>query len=140
LFFTLLLTSAFLPQTCFSQFYNGSQQEFGKNRVQYDEPRTWTWYKFEKFDAYFYLNGKELAEYVCRNADDQITEIEKLFDFQIDDKIQFMIYNKQSEYKQSNLGLVSEEQYNIGGVTRIVGSKISLYYEGDHKKLIQQMR
>ncbi|HEY6162395.1 MAG TPA: hypothetical protein VI112_14290, partial [Bacteroidia bacterium] len=135
-FFSLYL----IPYTSFSQFYNGSLQEFGKNRVQYDEPRLWTWYKFEKFDVYFYKNGKELAEYVARNADADIAQIEKLLDFQIDDKIQFMIYNKQSEFKQSNLGLVSEEQYNVGGVTRIVGSKISLYYEGDHKKFEQQMR
>lgn len=139
LLFLIPFTLYLIPSSQ-AQFYNGSQMEFGKNRVQYDAPRTWTWYKFEKFDAYFYLNGKELGEFVSRNADEQIREIEKLFDFQIDDKIQFMIYNKQSEYKQSNLGLVSDEQYNIGGVTRIVGSKISLYYEGDHKKLIQQMR
>lgn len=138
--YLLPLTLFLLPLTSFSQFYNGSQQEFGKNRVQYDEPRQWTWYKFEKFDCYFYKNGKELAEFVSRNAEADIAEIEKTFDFQIDDKIQFMIFNKQSEFKQSNLGLASDEQYNIGGVTRIVGSKVSLYFNGDHTDFERQMR
>src|SRR5213593_1602958 len=66
----ILLAFYLVPNSSKAQFYNGSQQEFGKNRVQYDEPRTWTWYKFEKFDAYFYLNGKELGEFVSRNAEE----------------------------------------------------------------------
>ena len=128
---------------CFSsqaQFYSGSQMDFGKNRVQFDEPRLWTWYKFEKFNTYFYKGGQEIAEYVCKNAEKHISEIEKIFDYTLDDKIEFVIYNKQSEFKQSNLGLVSDEAYNVGGVTRIVGSKVILYFEGDHVKLERQMR
>lgn len=137
LIFVLLLPLSYISK---AQFYNGSQMDFGKNRIQYDEPRLWTWYKFEKFDTYFYKNGREIAEYVSRNADKEINDIEKLFDFKLEAKIQFIIYNKQSEFKQSNLGLVTEEQYNIGGVTRIMGTKVMLYFEGDHSKLNQQMR
>ncbi|MEW6468033.1 MAG: hypothetical protein AB1458_03870 [Bacteroidota bacterium] len=124
----------------YGQFYSGSYMEFGKNRIQHDEPRLWTWYKFEKFNTYFYKGGQELAVYVSKNAAGHIAEIEKLFDYTLDDKIEFIIYNKQSEFKQSNLGLISEEQYNVGGVTRIVGSKVILYFEGDHAKLERQMR
>ncbi len=123
-----------------AQFYTGSQMDFGKNRVQYDLPRDWKWYKFEKFDCYFYKNGKELAEYLCRVADKHVKEIEKLLDQQLDDKIQFIIYNKQSDFQQSNQGLITEETYNIGGVTRIVGSKVSIYFDGDHQKFEQQIR
>lgn len=132
LFFAFLSASA--------QFYNGSQMEFGKNRLQHDEPRAWTWYKFEKFNTYFYKGGQELAVYVCKNAQKHITEIEKMFDYPLDDKVEFIVYNKQSEFKQSNLGLISEEAYNVGGVTRVVGSKVILYFEGDHAKMEKQMR
>ena len=63
-----------------------------------------------------------------------------MFDYSFDGKLQFIVYNKQSDFKQSNIGLSTDEQYNTGGVTRIAGSKIILYYEGDHAKLDAQIR
>ena len=46
----------------------------------------------------------------------------------------FIIYNKNAEYKQSNIGLVTfdEDSYNTGGFSRIIKNKVMLYYEGDH--------
>ena len=138
----LLFISFFLLTTSFlrAQFYNGSQMEFGKNRVQFNEPRTWQWYKFDKCNVYFYMGGKELAMYTSKRAKKYIEDIEKLLDYNLDDKIQFMVYNKQSDFKQSNLGLEYEEPTNIGGVTKIVGSKVSLYFNGDHADFDRQIK
>ena len=122
-----------------AQFYTGSQMEFGKNRVKY-ENFFWTYYSYDRYDVYFYEEGKELANYVSKSAKKQITSIEKLFDYSIDERFQFVVFNKQSDFKQSNIGLSTDEQYNTGGVTHIVGSKIILYYEGDHAKLDAQIR
>jgi len=123
----------------FGQFYNGSHQEFGKNRVQYRE-FLWSIYKFQRFDIYFYRGGKEIAIYTAKSVDKIIEETEDFFDYGLEDKIQFIIYNKLSDLRQSNIGLTTDEQSNIGGVTRIVGSKIFLYFEGDQQKLLQQIR
>ncbi len=141
-FFTRLLPCllSFLPYISFSQFYSGSQMEFGKNRVQYDEPRLWQWYKFEKYNVYFYMGGKELAMYTSQEAKKSIDKIEKMLDYTLDDKIEFMVYNKQSDYRQSNIGLEYEEPYNVGGVTKIVGSKVFLYFDGDHTKFNTQIK
>jgi Tol biopolymer transport system component len=122
-----------------AQFYTGSQQDFGKNRVQFNG-FYWQYYNFERFQTYFYPNGEKLAEYTAKSAHKYLNEMEKYFDFYIDGQLQFIIYQKQSHFKQSNIGLSGDEQHNIGGVTRIVGSKIFLYYEGDHKKLDDQIR
>ena len=43
-------------------------------------------------------------------------------------------------FKQSNIGLSFEEEANIGGTTRIVGTKIFVYYEGSHQQLKQQIK
>lgn len=123
-----------------AQFYSGSQMEFGKNRVQFDEPRLWQWYKFEKYNVYFYMGGKELAQYTSQEAAKSIEKIEKMLDYNLDDKIEFMVYNKQSDFRQSNIGLEYEEPYNVGGVTKIVGSKVFLYFDGDHSKYDKQIR
>ncbi len=122
-----------------AQFYTGSQMEFGKNRVKYDN-FFWTYYAYDRYDVYFYEEGKDLANYVSKSAKKQITAIEKMFDYSVDNRFQFLVYNKQSDFKQSNIGLSVEEQYNTGGVTRIAGTKIILYYEGDHAKLDAQIR
>ena len=122
-----------------AQFYSGSQTEFGKNRMKYED-FFWTYYAYDRYDVYFYEEGKEVANYVSRVAKKQMEEVEKLLDYSFDEKIQFICYNKQTDFKQSNTGLGSGEEYNTGGVTRIAGSKIILYYEGDHTKLDAQIR
>ena len=137
LLLSFLLMTSFLVR---SQFYSGSQMEFGKNRVQYDEPRLWQWYKFDKYNVYFYMGGKELAMYISERAKKYVAEIEKLLDYNLDAKIEFMVYNKQSDYRQSNLGLEYEEPYNIGGVTKVVGSKVFLYFDGDHTKFDREIK
>jgi WD40 repeat protein len=133
LFFVLL------TQVTQAQFYSGSRMDFGKNRVKYED-FFWTYYQYDRYDVYFYEEGRELANYVSRAAKREMADIEKLFDYGFDEKIQFLVYNKQSDFRQSNIGLATEEDYNTGGVTRIAGSKIILYYEGDHAKLDAQIR
>ncbi len=135
----IVLLLAVAPMLCKAQFYSGSQTDFGKNRVKY-ENFFWTYYTYPGYDVYFYEEGRDLANYVSKEAKVQMESIQKLLDYSFDGRLQFIIYNKQSDFKQSNIGLISEEQYNTGGVTRIAGSKIILYYEGDHTKLDEQIR
>ncbi|HQV01378.1 MAG TPA: hypothetical protein PLO59_09480, partial [Bacteroidia bacterium] len=123
-----------------AQFYNGTQMSFGKNRVQY-QAFEWQFFQFKKFDTFFYKGGRELAEYTGRTADAEIGEIEKLFDYQTDDRLQFIIFNKLSDLKQTNLGLEAETQLNnTGGITRIFGNKILIYFDGNHAHFRQQIR
>ncbi len=137
----LLLTFAvaFLATVSQAQFYNGSNMTFGKNRVQYKE-FLWTFYKFDDFDTYFYLNGKELAQYTARYAQQQIPLIENKLESRLDKRIQFIIFNSLTDLKQSNIGLLTNESYNTGGVTHIIGSKVFLYFDGNHVKFEDEIR
>lgn len=132
----VMLPGSFLQ----AQFTRGVQMNFGKNRVQYND-FLWTFYRFTNFDTYFYLGGQELAIYTGRTAEADIAEIEKLFDYRINGRFQFMIYNRLSDLKQSNIGLEGEEQNtNTGGLTRIVGNKILIYFDGDYRHFREQIR
>jgi Tol biopolymer transport system component len=123
-----------------AQFTRGTQMNFGKNRVQYID-FLWTFNRFKTFDTYNYLGGQELAQYTGRVAEAEIEEIEKLFDYRINGRFQFMIYNKLSDLKQSNIGLDGDEQTNnTGGLTKIIGSKILLYFDGDYRHFREQIR
>ena len=129
-----------MPQFASAQFYQGYQTNFGKNRVQYQD-FLWTFYRFKNFDTYFYLGGQEHALFVGRTAHSHIEELEKLLDYRLDDRIQFIIYNTLSEYHQSNITLDDETQNNnTGGFTRIVGNRVLLYFNGDHEQFEQQIR
>ncbi len=115
------------------QFYNGHQMTFGKNRVQYYD-YYWMFYRFDDFDCYFNEYGRELAQFTADYAIERLEEIEDFFDYTLEKRLIFVIYNKNAEYKQTNIGLLTsdEDNYNTGGYSRIIENKVMLYYEGDH--------
>jgi len=123
----------------FAQFYNGHQMHFGKNRVQYSEFE-WYYYRFTGFDTYFYLGGSNIAKLTAQIANQKIPEVERFFDYKLSQRLIFVVYNNLSEFRQSNIGLnTGDEQYNIGGVTKIINNIVFLYVEGDRLKLEQQI-
>ncbi len=122
-----------------AQFYNGHQMQFGKNRVQYSD-FYWTYYRFERFDTYFNEHGAQLAKYTSEFAREEITRLEGFFDYTLDGRIIFIVYNKLSDFRQSNIGLVTgKAETNIGGTIQIDKNKVFLYFEGDYKKFEQQI-
>lgn len=122
------------------QFYQGYQTNFGKNRVQYND-FYWTFYRFKNFDTYFYVGGKEVAGWVGKYADKEIEYVENLFDYRVNGRLQFMIYNRYSDLLQTNIGLEGDEMSgNTGGLTRVMGNKVLIYFDGSHNHLLQQIR
>ncbi len=121
------------------QFYNGHQMEFGKNRVQYND-FYWQWRRYDKYDVYFNQNGRELADYAADFAAKEIPRIENYFDYNLDSRIILLVYNKLSDFRQSNIGLVTGKvDYNIGGTTTVNKNKVFVYFEGDYKKFEEQI-
>jgi len=135
----ILFLLLIVPALAEAQFYNGSQTDFGKNRVQFQDFK-WQYMRFQKYEVYYNIGGRELAVYTARAAKDHMADIEKFLDFTLEDRIQFVVYNKQEDYKQSNAGLLNDDGSNAGGTTRIVGRKVFLYYEGDHVRFEEQIR
>ncbi len=135
LFFTFLCS---FPVS--SQFYNGHQMNFGKNRVQYGT-FYWKFYRFDRYDVYSYEEGTELSLIVADIVEKELSRIERYFDYNFERRLIFITYHKLSDFRQSNIGqdLNEEEASNTGGVTRIIQNKIFLYYEGDYQKLKQQI-
>ncbi len=126
-------------KTTHAQFYYGSQLEFGKNRIQY-QSFNWTYFDFDRFRVYTYEGGQEIAKYAAVSVNRQLPVMEKRLDFQLDDKIDVIVYNNQNDFKQSNIGLANEDGGNIGGVTKIIGDKIFVYFTGSHADMDRQIR
>jgi hypothetical protein len=136
----LLILCFLLPEPIDAQFYNGHQMTFGKNRVQYNN-FFWEYFRYKRFDIYFNENGKDLALYTNKVAQKELEKTEAFFDYTLDKRLIFLVYNKLTDFRQSNIGLISgNDEYNTGGVTKIVNNKVFLYYEGDHKNYDKQIR
>ncbi len=129
----------FLLYNANAQFYNGSQLSFGKGRVQTHQ-NIWSYYRTALADIYFYPQGKNLAEYVAKETQILIPEIEKKLKYTLTNKVQIIIYSRHSDYMQSNIGLEVENFYNTGGVTPIYGHKIFLYYNGNMNDFYESLK
>lgn len=136
----ILLFAILLSVNAGAQFYNGHQMTFGKNKVQYFD-YYWSFYRFDDFDCYFNEFGRDLAQFTANYASKRLYEIEDYFDYTLEKRLIFIIYNKGAEYRQSNIGLTTfdEETYNTGGYSRIIKNKVMLYYEGDHESFEKQI-
>jgi WD40 repeat protein len=51
-------------------------------------------------------------------------DVEKAFDRRIDGGVQLLVFNKHSEFRQSNIGVAADAENNIGGTAMLVGSKL----------------
>lgn len=135
LFIVILATLSLVPALHLNgQFYNGMQMTFGKNRVQYKD-FYWTYFRFEDIDCYYNEFGREVAEYACKEAETKLNEIEDYFDYSLDKRLILIIYNKKNDFRQSNVGLISaEDDYNVGGYSRVIKNKVMLYFNGNHEE------
>jgi hypothetical protein len=77
---------ALQPGNTFAQFYNGSQMEFGRKRVQYKD-FLWNYYRYDRFDTYFYRGGEVLANHASAYADSYLDEIERKLEMRTDDSV-----------------------------------------------------
>ncbi len=136
----LIIVLMLISANASAQFYNGHQMNFGKNRVQYSEFE-WMFYRYPKFDTYYYQQGKDIAQYTCDRANEIIPEMEKYFGKTLGRRIVFIVFNRIEEFRQSNIGLETDDvQSNLGGVTKILDNKVFLYFDGDHNRYSAQIR
>ncbi len=131
-----LLISTFATN---AQFYNGLQMHFGKNRIQYKE-FYWRYLHYEKYDIYYQLHDANLGKYTADNIENIMAEMSIFFGIPLQDHLMFIIYDKLSDFRQSNIGLTTGSEDFLGGQSNIIDNKIFIYYQGNHKEYIRLLR
>ena len=125
--------------TAFSQFYYGVQQDFGKNRVVYNN-FDWNFYRLPQYDVFFYQRGSRNAQYITTNVEKELKSLSKFFKLRFDDRFQIISYNTLTDLKQSNLNDDSNQSFNIGGITSLKGNKMFIYGTDNFEDLRVQLR
>ncbi|PUZ27908.1 hypothetical protein DCM91_06360 [Chitinophaga costaii] len=112
--------------------------EYGQNRVQFKHFK-WRYYQSRHFNTYFSQNGLELGKYVAQMAELELPSMEQFMEFTFRNRVNIVVYNTYGEMQQSNIGIGVEWQ-NTGGVAKLVGNKLIVYYDGDHEHLRKLIR
>lgn len=118
----------------------GTQVEFGKNRVQYhDDFEEWSQYESDNFYIYWYGKSRTTGQLAAQLAEYYFPEVQSLLEHRINEKIQIIVYTDITDFKQSNVG--SEEAFtSITGQVKVVGNTLFVYYDGDYTRLRNQLR
>lgn len=133
LIFTLSLLGAGI-----SAFAQTNTVTFGQNRLQY-KLFHWRYFQTDNFNTYFSQGGLNLGKFVAQVAEEQLPLIEKAMDYGIRRRVNIIVYNDYTNLKQSNIGIGLQWQ-NTGGVTKLVGNKMIIYYDGNKNNLRIQIR
>ena len=118
----------------------GTVQEFGKNRVQYNEDfKNWNEYESRNFFIYYYGKSREIASVVSQLAEVNNEDIRRKLEYRFNEKIDLIVYADLVDFNQSNLG--NDEIFRSRtGETKVVDAKMLVYYSGDHRELKRQIR
>ena len=115
---------------------------FGKNKVQYNEDLfDWWIYETNNFVIYWYGKSRPAAQFCIEIAETENSQVQKLFEYHLRDKIELVVYADASDMAQSNInldGLINEKTWNQE--PKIKDQKILLYFDGDHEHLRNLLR
>jgi hypothetical protein len=138
-------TQFFIGLVCFllssfSLSSQGTQVEFGKNRVQYHRDfDEWSQYESDNFVVFWYGRSRNIGEAVVQLAEYDFDEVQRSLEHRMNEKVQIVVYADLTDFKQSNIG--QEEVFgNVAGQTKIIGNSLFVYYDGDHSHLRKQIR
>lgn len=134
--YLLLLALCCAPALTFAQ---GMYTNFGQSRVQYGKFE-WSYIRSENFDSYFYSGGRELAAFAARLSESYLNEIETRVDHRLSGRVEIIVYNTLSDFKQTNFNVLSDEAQNPGGYSQVVSNKVFVYFDGNHGDFESQLR
>lgn len=135
-----LLALAWSAAPFFLTAQTTAQTSFGKNRVQYHRQfDEWMHYETPNFDTYWYGDARNIAQAALQMAEVDFSQVQQLLEHQMSDQIELLVFSDVTDLKQSNIG--EDELFRIqSGETKVVGNKVFVYFNGDHRHLRIQIR
>jgi hypothetical protein len=117
-----------------------SQTSFGKNRVQYHHQfDDWLLYETANFTTYWYGDARNVAQSALQTAEMDFPLVQQLLEHQMTDKIEMLVFSDLTDLKQSNIG--EDDVFLLrSGETKVVGNKIFVFFDGNHRHLRAQIR
>ncbi|MEM6646871.1 MAG: BamA/TamA family outer membrane protein [Bacteroidota bacterium] len=123
----LLIGGLLLPAPAHAQYFR-----FGKNKVQY-AAHDWHYVQSEHFNVYYYEGGKALADFTAEAAEDAYADLQRLFRYNIGDRIPLIVYLSHNDFVVTNAVNLPTYSEGIGGVTELFKNRIAIPFNGDYR-------
>ncbi|WP_338791383.1 hypothetical protein [Bernardetia sp. MNP-M8] len=138
--FLVILTLGF-SNTIFAQQFPTEVDQFGKNRVQYQN-FDWKYVTSDNFEIYYYEGGYEMALLTARYAESDFGRMTQFLGFAPYNKTKIFVYRSIGELQQSNIG-INDQDFSIGGQTNLGKSVVEIafsdYREAYRKELLREI-
>ena len=111
---------------------NSFGQYFGRNKVQY-ESKEWEFIQSKHFDLYYYEGGKVLAEFAANVAESSFVSLNKIFNYELIDRIPFIIYRSHNDFTETNTSYDIVDE-SVGGFTEFFKNRIVIPFDGSYEQ------
>ncbi len=137
----LVILSLGFSNSIFAQQFPTEQDQFGKNRVQYQN-FDWKYITSDNFEIYYYEGGYQMALLTARYAESNFGRMTQFLGFAPYTKTKIFVYRSINELQQSNIG-INNQNFNIGGQTNLGKSVVEIafsdYREAYKKELLKEI-
>ncbi len=116
----------------------GYSQNFGKNKVQYDD-FNWSYIQTPNFDIYFYDDREKLAEFAAPIAEQVFTEIHSILNWRMHKRTSLILYASHSDFQQTNV-LLDYLTEGTGGFTELFKNRAVVAFDGSYSDLWHVIR
>lgn len=106
--------------------------QFGQNKVQFKEFE-WYFIQTKHFDIYFTSEGKQIAEFTSKAAEDALESIQNDFDYLLNNRVALIVYNSHNDFQETNTTGAYLGQ-GTGGFTEPFKNRVVFPFEGNYKK------
>jgi hypothetical protein len=132
----MLLSCLFAGYLATAQNYP-SQEQFGKNRVQYSRFE-WKIIRTTNFEIYHYGAGTPLATLTAQYAETEFDRITEALGYTPYNRIKIFLYNSPQELMQSNMGMATLSNLNEKEID-LAKSRVEIAFTGDQISFRKQL-
>ena len=112
--------------------------DFGQNRLQREQ---YQWKRYETLNFIFYYHSQQegLMKTLLPMAEQDYRQLKSLFEYQIRQPIEVIVYDDYSDLMQSNVGLSAPALLNSGQQVYL-DKKLLVHFDGNHQNLHKNLR
>ena len=118
-------------------YFSSTQEEFGKNRIQYKRFE-WLTIRSNNFEFNYYRSGDKIAQNAAKIAEGEYDRITELLGYTPFTTMKIFLYNSPKELEQSNIGLTAPTDLD-GSILNLAKSRVQIAYTGNEEKFKQEL-
>ncbi len=105
-------------------------QKYGRNKVQYED-KDWEYIQSTHFDIYYYQSAGRLAEFAADVAESSYVSLNRLFNYQLVDRIPIIIYRSHNDFTETNISYDVVDE-SVGGFTEFLKNRVVIPFDGSY--------